>query len=165
MEEKKQIPIFPNRLRRFRYAPVRKKNKYNVGNRNYKDEEGIRKYDQNYNIVDYKENFINLMIQLTVDNITKPEFFRMVMYGYLERDKDILSFIERKKEEIKVKKAYTERVLKEEERRMLELGDKLNVELTKDEIEDIFDLIEMDLNLDNLDNIEKEIGKEEENKK
>jgi len=135
--------------RRFRFLPAKQikySNKFNISG---------AKYDRFFVLRDFTQNFINLTIQLNTDAITKEEFFRAVILGYLERDPNMVNFVKNyiKKEENIKKRTHDrfDKILKKEESQ----HDKVEKSMfSGDEINNIFDLIAgeiKDFDLDDCD--------------
>ena len=81
----------------------------------------------------------DLKIRLHNDNIKIKEFFNEVVVAYIERDAHIVEFIEELKEKKKVSKNMRNKTTKERRNRKEIIS---QFGLNKDEIEDIFDIIE-----------------------
>ena len=80
-----------------------------------------------------------LRIRLDYDGFTQSEFFRCIVTGYLEKDKDLMNYVDKYKD---VNKTQSKRNLKyikkdndESENMMSQFG------IKNKELEDIFDLI------------------------
>ena len=94
---------------------------------------------------DSEEHQIKLRIRCNYDGITQSQFFRMMIIGYIEDDELVYNFLKKCKEKYGVqgqqKRSKIERIRKktEEVDKKFVLGDK--------EIENIFDIIEMETDL------------------
>ncbi len=80
-----------------------------------------------------------LRLRLDYDGFTQSEFFRCIVTGYLEKDKDLMNYVDKYKD---VNKTQSKRNLKyikkdndESENMMSQFG------IKSKELEDIFDLI------------------------
>ena len=82
----------------------------------------------------------DLKLRLHYDGLTQADFFRSLITGYLEKDKNIMNFIievqESKNIHSKQKRAKSKKLEEEGENLMKKLG------LGEEEIENIFDLLE-----------------------
>ncbi len=80
-----------------------------------------------------------LRIRLDYDGFSQSEFFRCIVTGYLNKDKDLMQYIQNYKQNSKTQSKrnlkYIEKDNKEAENLMGQYGIKQN------ELEDIFDLI------------------------
>lgn len=130
--------------RRFRHTPVKKRLHKKIKNK-FNKYENTDEYDKIFAFKDFEQNAINLTIQLRIDCITRSEFFRAMIYGYLERDPDMVNFIENyvKKECKNRTPQYYEKTLKKEEEEFEKISRSLT--FSKDEVDSIFDLIEKEL--------------------
>jgi len=92
---------------------------------------------------DIDHSHAELKIRLKQDGISQSEFFRSVMTGYIKKDADVLSFVDK----IKASKKVGKKVKKKEIRTSSELIKKGNETMNKlglaeTEIENIFDILE-----------------------
>jgi hypothetical protein len=91
---------------------------------------------------DSEERQTQLRIRCGYDNVTQSQFFRMMMTGYLDNDPAILGFIEDFKEKHaiqgKEKRNYIKKMHIDADATTKKFG------LNKEEIESIFDIIEME---------------------
>jgi len=89
---------------------------------------------------DTDKRHANLKLRLHYDGLTQADFFRSLITGYLEKDKNIMNFIaglqEGEKIHSKQKRAKSKKLEEEGENLMKKLG------LGEEEIENIFDLLE-----------------------
>jgi DNA-binding transcriptional regulator YhcF (GntR family) len=81
----------------------------------------------------------DLKICLHYDDIKIRDFFNEIVKGYVEKDEDIISFIDKIKEKKHISKNKSKKV-KNEMLRQKEVIKQFG--LNKDEIENIFDIIE-----------------------
>jgi len=81
----------------------------------------------------------NLKIRLELDGFTQSHFFRAIITGYLEKDENILKYIDEYKEKNRSQGAAKRRIIN----RNLDNARKIENEfaLNENEIEDIFDII------------------------
>jgi hypothetical protein len=130
--------------RRFRFTPVKKRLRLKIRNK-FNLHEDDNEYDKFIFFKDYSHNAINLLIQLRTDCITRSEFFRAVMYGYLERNPDMINFVENyiKKELKERTPQYYEKTLEKEEKEHEEIVKSFS--FSEEELDNIFDLIEQEL--------------------
>jgi len=84
----------------------------------------------------------DLRIRLKFDGMNQSEFFRAMITGYLEKDANLLSYLDEYKQEHGVRGINK----RKESRRLLKKGEVVRKQfaLDEEEIEDIFDLIEME---------------------
>ena len=87
--------------------------------------------------------FTETTIRLGYDGMTQSEFFRAMISGYLEQDRDLLDYIEKYKREKKRKKRQGKNSLKKN-RDLYEKGQQTRRKFALDDdvIESIFDLME-----------------------
>ena len=89
---------------------------------------------------DTDKRHADLKLRLHYDGLTQADFFRSLITGYLEKDKNIMNFItgvqEDKNIHSKKKRAKSKKLEEEGENLMKKLG------LGEEEIENIFDLLE-----------------------
>ena len=89
---------------------------------------------------DTDKRHADLKLRLHYDGLTQSEFFRSLITGYLEKDKNIMNFIismqEDKNLHSKQKRAKSMKLQKDGEDLMNKIG------LGEEEIENIFDLLE-----------------------
>ena len=85
------------------------------------------------------ENQIKLKIRCDYDGITQSQFFRMMISGYISNDENIYQFIKKFKENNNLQGVSKIRKNSKE----IETKFALN----NDELENIFDIIEMETNL------------------
>lgn len=80
-----------------------------------------------------------LRIRLEHDGFTQTEFFRCIVTGYLSKDKDLMEYVQKYKDDNKVqskrKIKYTQKDLEKAEDLMGQFG------IGDNELENIFDLI------------------------
>jgi hypothetical protein len=91
---------------------------------------------------DSEDRQAQLRIRCQYDNLSQSQFFRMMITGYLENDADLLNYIEKFKEghviQGKSKREYIKKMHHASTETSLKFG------LDKDELDDIFDIIEME---------------------
>ena len=78
---------------------------------------------------------VDLRIRLHADGIKQGEFFRAMITGYIEKDSDLLNFLDKHKTQSKAKSDKVRKMIKKGEETKRIFG------LDEGEIEDIFDLI------------------------
>jgi len=107
--------------------------------------DGGRSQPHTKKVVFYDTNHrhAELKIRLKQDGISQSEFFRAVMTGYINKDSDVLAFVNK----IKASKKVGKQVKKKDIRKSSELIKKgnetmNNLGLAEAEIENIFDLLE-----------------------
>ena len=91
---------------------------------------------------DSEDRQAQLRIRCQYDNLNQSQFFRMMITGYLENDSNILSFIENFKELHMVQGKPKREYIKKMHDASTEAS--LNFGLNKNELDDIFDIIEME---------------------
>jgi hypothetical protein len=129
--------------KRFRYLPVKRRLSLKIRNK-FNEPENSAEYDKLVLFRDYQQNMINLEIQLKTDCITRSEFFRAAIQGYLEREPNIVNFVENyiKKETKSRTPEFYDKVLKKEEE---EHNKTVKSFFTEEEVESIFDLIAQEM--------------------
>ena len=80
-----------------------------------------------------------LKINLQQDNLSQAEFFRCLISGYLNRDRNIVRYIKDYKEVNKVQSKRIMGVIEKDEKTSDDLMSKFGIQ--DDELENIFDLI------------------------
>jgi|TARA_R110002074_G_scaffold341744_1_gene512265 hypothetical protein len=94
---------------------------------------------------DTEQNQTKLKIRCGYDGMSQSQFFRMMILGYVEEDEDLMSYIKKCKEKYSFqgqqKRNKAERTHKS--KKLVES----KFALKKEEIEDIFDIIEMETDL------------------
>jgi hypothetical protein len=88
---------------------------------------------------DTEKRQADLRIRLTYDGLNQSHFFRAMITGYLEKDTDIISYLDRYKGENMVQGINKRKASKKIYRDGEEVKDRFS--LRKNEIEDIFDMI------------------------
>ena len=83
---------------------------------------------------------IDLRIRLKYDDMTQSQFFRAVITGYLEQDENIMKYIDKYKERYEVQGKPRRRKSQILEKKGKETKKQFSLE--KEEIENIFDIIE-----------------------
>ena len=86
--------------------------------------------------------YVNLVMKLEYEKLTKTEFFRALVEGFIYDDPHIARFIEEHKENKKIDNKRSRRMIKKERDKAEEIDRRFG--LTADDIENIFDLIEME---------------------
>ncbi len=91
---------------------------------------------------DTEERQASLRIRCQYDQLSQSQFFRIMLSGYLEGDSGIVKYIERFKKEHSLqgqkKRAYIEKMHEAGDRTKRAFG------LDKEDIENIFDILEKD---------------------
>ena len=82
----------------------------------------------------------DLRLRLHYDGIRQGEFFRALVIGYLERDPDLMKFIESLKEKISRYSNNKRNKIKKQDKERSEVIKKFK--LNPEEVESIFDMIE-----------------------
>ena len=106
------------------------------------DSEEYGSNDKKVMFYDTDKRHADLKIRLQHDGFTQSAFFRMMVTGYLNKDSDLLAFVDRFKEENKVQSATQRKKVN----KMIEQGRDLEAAhgLREKEVSDIFDLIEQE---------------------
>ena len=94
---------------------------------------------------DTEQNQTKFKIRCGYDGMSQSQFFRMMISGYVEEDRDLMAYIRRCKEKYGVqgqqKRNKADQVYKEKKLAESKFA------LKDEEIEDIFDMIEMETDL------------------
>ena len=86
--------------------------------------------------------YVNLVMKLEYEKLTKTEFFRALVEGFIHDNPHIAAFIEEHKENKQIDNKRSRRMIKKEREKAQEIDRRFG--LTSDDIENIFDLIEME---------------------
>ena len=86
--------------------------------------------------------YVNLIMKLEYEKITKTEFFRAMVNGFINDNVHLNKFMEEYKEEKKLDNKRNRRLIKKEREKADEIDRKFG--LTSEDLENIFDLIEME---------------------
>ncbi len=84
--------------------------------------------------------YVRLIMKLEYEKLTKTEFFRAIVSGFIGEDKNINTFIENYKEQKEIDSKRSRRMIAKERKETEEIDRKFG--LTSEDIENIFDLIE-----------------------
>ena len=98
--------------------------------------------DKKIMFYDTDKRHADLKVRLQHDGFTQSAFFRMIISGYLEKDSDLLSFIDKYKQENGIQSGQRRKQIN----KMIEKG-RITEEvhgLKQSEVQDIFDLIEQE---------------------
>jgi hypothetical protein len=98
------------------------------------------KNEKRISFMDTDKRAAEFLVRLKHDGLTKTKFFRALLSGYLNRDPELVGFIERIKENDQIQsKTKSTKIKKIEEK-----GEKSKnmFGLNKDDIENIFDMLE-----------------------
>ncbi len=103
--------------------------------------------DKGKRIVFYEtdKRHAELKIKLHYDGLKQGQFFRTLIEGYLSDNEDILNFISEQKEKNSIQSARQRDLIKKERKLSKEEASKFS--LNKEEVEDIFDLLEKESGL------------------
>ena len=93
---------------------------------------------------DSDKRYADLRIRLHYDEIRQGEFFRGLVMGYLERDEDLMKFLNKLKDKIERQSDKKRRKIKRSDKKRKETVDKFG--LNEEELESIFDMIEEEHN-------------------
>ena len=98
--------------------------------------------DKKIMFYDTDKRHADLKIRLQHDGFTQSAFFRMMVTGYLNKDPELLAFVDKFKEQNKVQSAAQRKKVN----KMIEQGRELEEShgLREKEVADIFDLIEQE---------------------
>ena len=80
-----------------------------------------------------------LKIRLEYDGLSQAEFFRSIITGYLNKDRDLLSYISKYKESNKIQSKRNMKYISKDYEKADELLGQFGI--ADNELEDIFDLI------------------------
>ena len=86
--------------------------------------------------------YVNLIMKLEYEKLTKTEFFRAIVDGFIHEDPHIRHFVEEYKENKEIDNKRNRRMIKKERDKAEEIDRRFGI--TADDIENIFDLIEME---------------------
>ena len=86
-----------------------------------------------------------LRIRCEFDGMTQSQFFRMMITGYIENDELIYSFINKCKEKYQIQGSSKRHAIEKFRKNTKDIKNKFS--LGNDEIQSIFDIIEMDTDL------------------
>ena len=81
-----------------------------------------------------------MIVRLKHDGLTKTKFFRAILTGYLERDPEIVAFVERLKEDTQSQSKNKSKKVKQLEKDGKNTKTKFG--LNEGDIENIFDMLE-----------------------
>jgi hypothetical protein len=84
--------------------------------------------------------YVNLIMKLEYEKLTKTEFFRAIVDGFIHDDKNIAAFVENYKEAKQIDHKRSRRMIKKEREKSDEIDKKFA--LSPEDIENIFDLID-----------------------
>jgi len=94
---------------------------------------------------DSSDRQAKLKIRCDFDGITQSQFFRMMITGYIEHDELVHAFLDKLKGEHKVQGQQKRSKINKIKKNAQEVSKKYS--LDKEEIENIFDMIETETNL------------------
>ena len=80
-----------------------------------------------------------LRIRLDYDGFSQSEFFRCIVTGYLKRDKDLMEYIKKYKQDSKTQSKRNMKYIDKDDKKSDDLMEQFGIK--KDELENIFDLI------------------------
>jgi len=83
--------------------------------------------------------YVNFIMKLEYEKMTKTEFFRAVVNAFVDGDKDMTSFIENHKERKEIDSKRSRRMIKREREKAEDIDRRFA--LSPEDIENIFDLI------------------------
>jgi len=83
--------------------------------------------------------YVNLIMRLEYEKLTKTEFFRAIVEGFVNDDPHIISFIEDYKETKEIDSKRSRRMIRKERDKAQEVNERFA--LSPEDIENIFDLI------------------------
>ncbi len=98
------------------------------------------KNEKRISFMDTDKRAAELIVRLKHDGLTKTKFFRALLTGYLERDSDIISFLDNYKESSKSQSKNKTKKLKNIEKVEQETKNKFG--LDDGDIQNIFDILE-----------------------
>jgi len=84
--------------------------------------------------------YVRMIMKLEYEKLTKTEFFRAIVHGFIDDDKDINSFITRYKEDKQIDSKRSRRMIKKQRDEASAIDRKFA--LSPEDIENIFDLID-----------------------
>jgi len=97
-------------------------------------------FEKKVQFTDSDKRYADLRLQLHFDGLRQGEFFRGLVLGYLERDEDLMAYIEKLKEKVARYSKNKRNIIAKSDKKRKEIIDKFG--LNPEEIEDIFDMIE-----------------------
>jgi len=80
-----------------------------------------------------------LKVRLDYDGLSQAEFFRSIITGYLNKDKDLIEYIQSYKSSKGIQSKRNTKYVEDDNKKSSELLGKFGIK--SDELEDIFDLI------------------------
>jgi len=83
--------------------------------------------------------YVNLIMRLEYEKLTKTEFFRAVVDGFINDNPHMVSFIEEYKENREIDSKRSRRMIRKERDKAQEVNERFA--LSPEDIENIFDLI------------------------
>ena len=100
------------------------------------------KKDVKFSFYCYEKESADLKIRLRYDNLKQSEFFRAIMEMYISSEPEMLAVLEKIKEKTNLSKKAKQNAKEElsQGQRLLE-----QIGITKEDKEEIFDIIEMNL--------------------
>ena len=84
--------------------------------------------------------YVKFIMKLEYEKLTKTEFFRAIVNGFIEEDEKINSFIENYKERKEIDSKRSRKMIAKERKESEEIDRRFG--LSSEDIENIFDLIE-----------------------
>ena len=84
--------------------------------------------------------YVKLVMKLEYEKLTKTEFFRAIVNGFIDEDKNINTFIENYKEQKEIDSKRSRRMIAKERKEKDDIDKRFG--LSSEDIENIFDLIE-----------------------
>jgi len=84
--------------------------------------------------------YVKLIMKLEYEKLTKTEFFRAIVNGFIDDDKNINTFVENYKEQKEIDSKRSRRMIAKERKETDEIDKRFG--LSSEDIENIFDLIE-----------------------
>lgn len=84
--------------------------------------------------------YVKFIMKLEYEKLTKTDFFRAIVNGFIEDDKNINTFIENHKEQKEIDSKRSRRMIAKERKEKDDIDKRFG--LSSEDIENIFDLIE-----------------------
>tara|TARA_R100000951_G_scaffold19895_1_gene16760 strand:+ start:297 stop:623 length:327 start_codon:yes stop_codon:yes gene_type:complete len=98
------------------------------------------KNEKRISFMDNDKRNAEMIVRLKHDGLTKTKFFRAILTGYLERDPEIVAFVERLKEDTQSQSKNKSKKVKQLEKDGKNTKTKFG--LNEGDIENIFDMLE-----------------------
>ena len=99
----------------------------------------VRNKEKNIVFSDTHIRHAQLKVRLDYDGLSQAEFFRSIVTGYLNKDKDLIEYIQNYKSSKGIQSKRNIKYVEDDNKKSSELLGKFGIK--SDELEDIFDII------------------------